>query len=185
MSSSGKKGPVAFPSVSTSLNSLHNAKTMGEISMHPSMYAQRAKESEALLRQSLTKPGHPSTPCAQPTLAAPMMRTPVSAISLSRLRWPLRNDCADDAARGHAAKIKMSDRYRDSSRTSLHTSLARLIGAPSHTLSPLITRLLSTTWDFVDRLAIAQFPPTRTLYYLHLAFVAFDSPLHATPPSIS
>lgn len=47
MSSSNKKGLVAFPSVSSSLNSLPRATSMSNVSLHPNMYAQRAKESEA------------------------------------------------------------------------------------------------------------------------------------------
>jgi hypothetical protein len=44
---SNKKGLVAFPSVSSSLHSLPRATSMSNVSLHPNMYAQRAKESEA------------------------------------------------------------------------------------------------------------------------------------------
>ncbi|KAJ7250716.1 hypothetical protein C8J57DRAFT_1354622, partial [Mycena rebaudengoi] len=77
---SNKNGLVAFPSVSSSLHSLPRATSMSNVSLHPNMYAQRAKESEAKLQHAFTKPvTHPSSPlsCNKSPQAAPlMMRTP-------------------------------------------------------------------------------------------------------------
>ncbi|KAJ7474708.1 hypothetical protein FB451DRAFT_1397592 [Mycena latifolia] len=58
-----KKGLVAFPSVSSSLHSLPRATSMSNVSLHPNMYAQRAKESEAKVRARL----RPVTPRLTPT----------------------------------------------------------------------------------------------------------------------
>lgn len=41
---------VALPSLSCSLSSLPQAKNMNNVSLHPTMYAQRAAESEAKVR---------------------------------------------------------------------------------------------------------------------------------------
>ncbi|KAJ7244400.1 hypothetical protein B0H12DRAFT_1129390 [Mycena haematopus] len=78
---SNKKGLVAFPSVSQSLHSLPRATSMSNVALHPNMYAQRAKESEAKLQHAFTKPTlNPNSPLpCQPTqhTAAPlMMRAP-------------------------------------------------------------------------------------------------------------
>ncbi|KAJ7723652.1 hypothetical protein B0H16DRAFT_1598091 [Mycena metata] len=79
---SNKKGLVAFPSVSSSLHSLPRATSMSNVSLHPNMYAQRAKESQAKLQHAFTKPlSYPNSPvpCApqKPPVAAPlMMRAP-------------------------------------------------------------------------------------------------------------
>ncbi|KAJ7123927.1 hypothetical protein C8R46DRAFT_1213149 [Mycena filopes] len=77
-----KKGLVAFPSVSSSLHSLPRATSMSNVSLHPNMYAHRAKESQAKLQHAFTKPvSYPNSPlsCAptKPPAAAPlMMRAP-------------------------------------------------------------------------------------------------------------
>ncbi|KAJ7708374.1 hypothetical protein B0H17DRAFT_1032335 [Mycena rosella] len=81
MSASNKKGLVAFPSVSSSLNSLPRATSMSNVSLHPNMYAQRAKESEAKLQHAFTKPTlNPNSPMpysqTKPAAAPLMMRTP-------------------------------------------------------------------------------------------------------------
>ncbi|KAK7052506.1 hypothetical protein R3P38DRAFT_2502991 [Favolaschia claudopus] len=81
---STKNGLVAYPSVSQSLHSLPRATSMSNVAIHPNMYAQRAKESEAKLQHSFTKPTlNPNSPLpyspSQPAAAAPlMMRAPVS-----------------------------------------------------------------------------------------------------------
>ncbi|KAJ7035217.1 hypothetical protein C8F04DRAFT_1099444 [Mycena alexandri] len=86
---SNKNGLVAYPSVSSSLHSLPRATSMSNVSLHPNMYAQRAKESQAKLQHAFTKPvSYPNSPypnsplpCAppKPPVAAPlMMRAPVS-----------------------------------------------------------------------------------------------------------
>ncbi|KAJ7143742.1 hypothetical protein C8R44DRAFT_864777 [Mycena epipterygia] len=79
---SNKKGLVAFPSVSSSLHSLPRATSMSNVSLHPNMYAQRAKESEAKLQHAFTKPLNPNSPQSyappKPAAAPLMMRTPVS-----------------------------------------------------------------------------------------------------------
>ncbi|KAJ6629363.1 hypothetical protein B0H10DRAFT_1986857 [Mycena sp. CBHHK59/15] len=80
---SNKKGLVAFPSVSSSLHSLPRATSMSNVSLHPNMYAQRAKESEAKvpLQHAFTKPilnPNSPLPCnkSKPAAAPLMMRTP-------------------------------------------------------------------------------------------------------------
>ncbi|KAL1690488.1 hypothetical protein GGG16DRAFT_125694 [Schizophyllum commune] len=45
---------VAFPSVSSSLSSLHQATSMQGVALHHNMYANRAKESEAKLKKALS-----------------------------------------------------------------------------------------------------------------------------------
>ncbi|KAL1747203.1 hypothetical protein HDZ31DRAFT_61526 [Schizophyllum fasciatum] len=45
---------VAFPSVSSSLSSLHQATSMQSVALHHNMYANRAKESEAKLKKALS-----------------------------------------------------------------------------------------------------------------------------------
>ncbi|KAG5734146.1 hypothetical protein E4T56_gene1211 [Termitomyces sp. T112] len=55
---SNKSAPsslVAFPSVSSSLHSLPHATSIQNVALHPNMYASRAAESEALLRNALSK----------------------------------------------------------------------------------------------------------------------------------
>ncbi|KAJ6494035.1 hypothetical protein C8R47DRAFT_1118134 [Mycena vitilis] len=81
MSTHNKKGLVAYPSVSSSLHSLPHATSMSNVSLHPNMYAQRAKESEAKLQHAFTKPTlNPNShmPCApsQQAQAPLMMRAP-------------------------------------------------------------------------------------------------------------
>ncbi|KAF7368791.1 hypothetical protein MVEN_00204200 [Mycena venus] len=54
---------------------------MSNVSLHPNMYAQRAKESEAKLQHAFTKPTlNPNSPLSytpsQPAAAPLMMRTP-------------------------------------------------------------------------------------------------------------
>ncbi|KAJ6551811.1 hypothetical protein B0H19DRAFT_1264444 [Mycena capillaripes] len=84
MSSSNKKGLVAYPSLSSSLHSLPHATSMSNVALHPNMYKQRATESEAKLQHAFTKPtlnpnSHQSYAPSQQAAAAPlMMRTPVS-----------------------------------------------------------------------------------------------------------
>ncbi|KAG1734205.1 uncharacterized protein EDB91DRAFT_1225726 [Suillus paluster] len=46
---------VALPSLSCGLSSLPQAKSMDSVSLHPNMYAQRAAESEAKLKNVLSK----------------------------------------------------------------------------------------------------------------------------------
>jgi len=52
---------IAFPSVSSSLNSLPQATSIHSVALHPNMYAQRAAESEAKLQSALSK-NTPSQP---------------------------------------------------------------------------------------------------------------------------
>ncbi|KAJ7220413.1 hypothetical protein C8J57DRAFT_1393557 [Mycena rebaudengoi] len=76
---SNKKGLVAFPSVSSSLHSLPRATSMSNVSLHPNMYAQRAKESEAKLQHAFTKPvAYPNSPlsCNKSPYATPLMMRP-------------------------------------------------------------------------------------------------------------
>ncbi|KAJ8082455.1 hypothetical protein PM082_008310 [Marasmius tenuissimus] len=47
-----KASIVAFPTLSCSLNSLPNATNLQGLPLHPSMYAQRAAESEAKLQKA-------------------------------------------------------------------------------------------------------------------------------------
>ncbi|PPQ99418.1 hypothetical protein CVT24_005405 [Panaeolus cyanescens] len=68
-SSSSKAVPsnlVAFPSVSSALNSLPQATSIHNVSLHPNMYAQRAAESEAKLQKALSKTPSSFTPQTQP-----------------------------------------------------------------------------------------------------------------------
>ncbi|KAF8552640.1 hypothetical protein OG21DRAFT_1443188 [Imleria badia] len=46
---------VALPSLSCALSSLPQATSLDSVSLHPSMYAQHAAESEAKLRKVLSK----------------------------------------------------------------------------------------------------------------------------------
>ncbi|TEB25078.1 hypothetical protein FA13DRAFT_1796745 [Coprinellus micaceus] len=46
---------VSLPSLSSSLHALPHATSMSNVSLHPSMYANRAAESEAKLQQALNK----------------------------------------------------------------------------------------------------------------------------------
>ncbi|KAJ7620986.1 hypothetical protein FB45DRAFT_1006437 [Roridomyces roridus] len=98
MSAQDKKGLVAFPSVSSSLHSLPRATSMSNVSLHPNMYAARAKESQAKLQHAFTKPimsPNSPTPCPSSTAAAPlMMRTPISPrIWAARLGPAICSDC--------------------------------------------------------------------------------------------
>ncbi|TRM58554.1 hypothetical protein BD626DRAFT_410367 [Schizophyllum amplum] len=79
---------VAFPSVSSSLSSLHHATSMQGVALHHNMYANRAKESEAKLKKALSNAsqnipagstyssGTPSTGSDSSTV---MMRKPTRA----------------------------------------------------------------------------------------------------------
>ncbi|KAJ7614114.1 hypothetical protein FB45DRAFT_262046 [Roridomyces roridus] len=70
---------VAFPSVSGSLRSLPQVTSMPNVSLHPNMYAQRAKESDAKLQHAFTKPNpspKSSMPPSSSTAAAPLMMRP-------------------------------------------------------------------------------------------------------------
>ncbi|KAJ7450712.1 hypothetical protein B0H11DRAFT_2076965 [Mycena galericulata] len=80
------KALVAFPSVTTSLNTLPRATSLSHVSLHHSMYAHWAKESEAKLQHALVlNPISPLPFLSKPPTAAPlMMRTSVSA------RWRVR-----------------------------------------------------------------------------------------------
>ncbi|KAF5364947.1 hypothetical protein D9758_008135 [Tetrapyrgos nigripes] len=82
---------VSLPSLSYSLNTLPNATSMSNVSLHPSMFAPIAKDSEAKLQKAfLTKTGSSlQAPNMQPASyamppshpqydAALMMRKPVS-----------------------------------------------------------------------------------------------------------
>ncbi|KIK41098.1 hypothetical protein CY34DRAFT_13255 [Suillus luteus UH-Slu-Lm8-n1] len=87
---------VALPSLSCGLSSLPQAKSMDSVSLHPNMYAQRAAQSEAKLKNVLSKtasnsqnpppipaymnpPHHnPNSPSSSPPL---MMRKSTSCIS--------------------------------------------------------------------------------------------------------
>ncbi|KAF9044353.1 hypothetical protein BJ165DRAFT_1480677 [Panaeolus papilionaceus] len=74
-SSSSKGVPsnlVAFPSVSSALNSLPQATSIHNVSLHPNMYAQRAAESEAKLQKALSKTPSSFTPQTQPLVYGKM-----------------------------------------------------------------------------------------------------------------
>ncbi|KAL6300336.1 hypothetical protein BKA93DRAFT_829160 [Sparassis latifolia] len=99
-SSSGSTTPeqlIALPSLSCSLSSLPQAKSVDSVSLHPSMSAQRAAESEAKLRKALSKSaashssGLPPTyvPASVPQQYSPgnnspplMMRKPTKKIAV-------------------------------------------------------------------------------------------------------
>ncbi|KAF9237448.1 hypothetical protein BU15DRAFT_75993 [Melanogaster broomeanus] len=46
---------VSFPSLASSLSKLPQATSFDNVSLHPSMYAQHAAESEAKLKKALSK----------------------------------------------------------------------------------------------------------------------------------
>ncbi|TFK23303.1 hypothetical protein FA15DRAFT_705563 [Coprinopsis marcescibilis] len=46
---------VSLPSLSSSLHALPQATSLDGVNLHPSMYANRAKESEAKLQKALSK----------------------------------------------------------------------------------------------------------------------------------
>ncbi|KAG2036420.1 hypothetical protein BDR03DRAFT_960019 [Suillus americanus] len=64
---------VALPSLSCGLSSLPQAKSMDSVSLHPNMYAQRAAESEAKLKNVLSKTAasHPQAPPPVPAYMNP------------------------------------------------------------------------------------------------------------------
>ncbi|KAG1896352.1 uncharacterized protein F5891DRAFT_1054440 [Suillus fuscotomentosus] len=64
---------VALPSLSCGLSSLPQAKSMDSVSLHPNMYAQRAAESEAKLKNVLSKTAasHSQNPPPIPTYMNP------------------------------------------------------------------------------------------------------------------
>ncbi|KAJ8454867.1 hypothetical protein ONZ45_g17728 [Pleurotus djamor] len=61
---------VALPSLACSLSSLPQAKSINNLSLHPSMYSQRAAESEAKLQRALSKSAS-SQNSSQPSYALP------------------------------------------------------------------------------------------------------------------
>ncbi|KAJ8581174.1 hypothetical protein M405DRAFT_832981 [Rhizopogon salebrosus TDB-379] len=71
---------VALPSLSSGLSSLPQAKSMASVSLHPNMYAQRAAESEAKLKNVLSKTAasHPHNPPPIPAYMNPPPHNPNS-----------------------------------------------------------------------------------------------------------
>ncbi|KAJ7080617.1 hypothetical protein B0H15DRAFT_953484 [Mycena belliarum] len=127
-----KNGLVAFPSVSRSLHSLPGATSMNNVSLHPNMYAQRAKESEAKLQHAFTKPIlNPNAPMpyqqqGKPAAAPLMMRTPVPKIKIACARR--RRACPLSAQLFASARIHVrlaSPRLCTRTAHSTHTLLAR------------------------------------------------------------
>ncbi|KAH7921515.1 hypothetical protein BV22DRAFT_727163 [Leucogyrophana mollusca] len=76
---------VALPSLSCSLSSLPQAKSMDSVSLHPNMYAQRAAESEAKLKKVLSKTAA-SFPQQPPPIPAYMNPVGFAQVSLRSLR---------------------------------------------------------------------------------------------------
>ncbi|KAF8839780.1 hypothetical protein BDN67DRAFT_969528 [Paxillus ammoniavirescens] len=78
---------VALPSFSCSLSSLPQATSLDGVSLHPSMYAQHAAESEAKLKKVLSKTAasmpHSSSP--NPSYMNPPPHNPYSSNSSSPL----------------------------------------------------------------------------------------------------
>ncbi|KIM86553.1 hypothetical protein PILCRDRAFT_815790 [Piloderma croceum F 1598] len=68
---------MALPSLSCALSSLPQAKSMDSVSLHQSMYAQRAAEGEAKLQKVLSKTAasySPQTPPSKPVYMNPPPR---------------------------------------------------------------------------------------------------------------
>ncbi|EGN94312.1 hypothetical protein SERLA73DRAFT_143946 [Serpula lacrymans var. lacrymans S7.3] len=74
---------VALPSLSCSLSSLPQARSLDSVSLHPSMYAQRAAESEAKLKKVLSKTAasFPQNPPPVPAYMNPPRHDPNSPSS--------------------------------------------------------------------------------------------------------
>ncbi|KAG1741670.1 hypothetical protein EDB19DRAFT_2038722 [Suillus lakei] len=74
---------VALPSLSCGLSSLPQAKSMDSVSLHPNMYAQRAAQSEAKLKNVLSKTAasHSQTPPPIPAYMNPPHHNPNSPSS--------------------------------------------------------------------------------------------------------
>ncbi|KAJ7457183.1 hypothetical protein B0H11DRAFT_2063146 [Mycena galericulata] len=104
MSTSNKKGLVAFPSVSSSLNSLPRATSMSNVSLHPNMYKQRAQESEAKLQHAFTKPIlNPNSPLpVRRTFCVPFCRIPTG------LLVPVETTHDRTSHDAHTTKIEMN-----------------------------------------------------------------------------
>jgi len=88
---------MALPSLSCSLSSLPQAKTMDSVSLHQSMYAQRAAEGEAKLQKVLSKTAasySPQTPPSKPVYMNPPPRdsnSPGSSSPPLMMRKPERS----------------------------------------------------------------------------------------------
>ncbi|KII95086.1 hypothetical protein PLICRDRAFT_128534 [Plicaturopsis crispa FD-325 SS-3] len=63
---------TALPSLSCALSSLPQAKSISNLSLHPTMYAQRAAESEAKLKNALSK----TASSFQPPNSVPLYMNP-------------------------------------------------------------------------------------------------------------
>ncbi|KAF8730058.1 hypothetical protein AX14_005752 [Amanita brunnescens Koide BX004] len=76
---SAKQSPpsnlVAFPSVSASLCHLPHATSMQNVALHPSMYANRAAESEAKLQKALSSKANSSAKTNPVPLAGPPLES--------------------------------------------------------------------------------------------------------------
>ncbi|EAU86876.1 hypothetical protein CC1G_11595 [Coprinopsis cinerea okayama7 len=59
---------VSLPSLSSSLHSLPQATSLSSLPIHPSMYAQRAAESEAKLQRALSKQASMPQQAQQPPM---------------------------------------------------------------------------------------------------------------------
>ncbi|KAL4063764.1 hypothetical protein J3A83DRAFT_4378413 [Scleroderma citrinum] len=80
---------VSLPSLSSSLYSLPQATSLANVSLHPSMYAQRAAESEAKLKKVLSKTAA-SQPQTPPPPAIPAyMNPPPSNPNMPNTSTPL------------------------------------------------------------------------------------------------
>lgn len=80
---------TSLPSLSCSLSSLPQAKTMANVSLHPTMYAQRAAESEAKLQKVLSKTASSYSPQNPPSVPSYMNPPPRNSHSPSCSSSPL------------------------------------------------------------------------------------------------
>ncbi|KII83998.1 hypothetical protein PLICRDRAFT_46790 [Plicaturopsis crispa FD-325 SS-3] len=70
---------TALPSLSCALSSLPQAKSIANVSLHPTMYAHRAAESEAKLKTALSKTAN----SFQPPNSVPLYMNPLPRESCS------------------------------------------------------------------------------------------------------
>jgi len=82
---------TALPSLSGGLSSLPQAKSMDSVSLHPSMYANRAAAGEAKLQKALTKTASSFSPAtAMPPYMSPPSRDHASSPPPLMMRKPVR-----------------------------------------------------------------------------------------------
>ncbi|KAF8218051.1 hypothetical protein K438DRAFT_2006966 [Mycena galopus ATCC 62051] len=147
---SNKNGLVAFPSVSQSLHSLPRATSMSNVALHPNMYAQRAKESEAKLQNAFTKPTlNPHSPPPVRAPAPPFLRV------LTDPAAPANATARSTAHDARTSKIEMNAAAHRTPRRPLPppTRFLFICQGLRRTLPPFHTR------SSRDR---SQVPPLRT-----------------------